>query len=212
VNPNTEIKIIAEIDDANTGEALTVATQGQVVTVRSQEIIARVTAQASRRPGLAAVVLDLLDFDGDEIYFSDVPALHGKTYADALIAFNDASVIGLLAADGTAQVNPAQNTKIKPGMKVIAIAEDDDKVIYTGVREDISKKKVTAVAKKKDPAEHLLIIGWSSMGRTVLNELAGFLPKGSTVHIVAQSRYVAEEELQEPKVWFCEGYLRKRVR
>ena len=199
VNPNTQIKIITEIDDAHTGEALSVATEGQVITVRSQEIIARVTAQASRRPGLSAVILDLLDFDGDEIYFNEVPALIGKTYADALLAFNDASVIGLLNADGTAKVNPPQNTKIKEGMKVIAIAEDDDKVIYTGVREDISKKKVTTVAKKKDPAEHLLIIGWSSMGRTVLNELAGFLPKGSTVHIVAQSRYVAEEELKNLK-------------
>ncbi|MEI7420375.1 MAG: NAD-binding protein, partial [Actinomycetes bacterium] len=46
INPNTNIKIVAEIDDANTGEALTTATDGQVITVRSQEIIARVTAQA----------------------------------------------------------------------------------------------------------------------------------------------------------------------
>lgn len=199
VNPNTEIKIITEIDDAHTGEALSVATQGQVITVRSQEIIARVTAQASRRPGLAAVILDLLDFDGDEIYFNDVPALHGRTYADALLAFNDAAVIGLLNADGTAKVNPAQSTKITAGMKVIAIAEDDDKVVYTGVNEAISKTKVKPVEKKKEAAESLLIIGWSSMGRTVLNELAGFLPKGSTVHIVAQSRYVAPSELENLK-------------
>jgi voltage-gated potassium channel Kch len=199
VNPNTDIKIITEIDDAHTGEALRVATDGQVIAVRSQEVIARVTAQASRRPGLAAVLLDLLDFDGDEIYFNDVPALHGKTYADALLAFNDAAVIGLLNEDGSAMVNPAQSTKIIKGMKIIAIAEDDDKVVYTGVREDISKKKVTPVARKKDSAEHLLIIGWSSMGRTVLNELASFLPKGSTVHIVAQSRYVAADELKNLK-------------
>jgi len=199
VNPNTEIKIITEIDDAHTGEALRVATDGQVIAVRSQEVIARVTAQASRRPGLAAVLLDLLDFAGDEIYFNDVPALQGKTYADALLAFNDAAVIGLLNEDGSAMVNPAQSTKIIKGMKIIAIAEDDDKVVYTGVREDISKKKVTPVARKKDSAEHLLIIGWSSMGRTVLNELASFLPKGSTVHIVAQSRYVAADELKNLK-------------
>ena len=116
VNPNTEIKIITEIDDAHTGEALRVATDGQVIAVRSQEVIARVTAQASRRPGLAAVLLDLLDFDGDEIYFNDVPALHGKTYADALLAFNDAAVIGLLNEDGSAMVNPAQSTIIIKGM------------------------------------------------------------------------------------------------
>ena len=199
VNPNSNIRIVAEIDDANTGEALTTATNGQVITVRSDEIIARVTAQASRRPGLAAVVLDLIDFDGDEIYFANVPALAGKTYADALLAFNDASVIGFVDENGTTFVNPAMDTVIPSNAKIIAIAEDDDKVVYTGVRDDIASKPVKAANRAADPAESLLIIGWSSMGRTVLNELADFLPKGSTVHIVAQSRYVDPAELADLK-------------
>ncbi|NBQ98253.1 MAG: hypothetical protein EBU12_08585 [Microbacteriaceae bacterium] len=199
VNPNPNIRIIAEVDDANTGEALTTATNGQVITVRSHEIVARVTAQASRRPGLAAVVLDLIDFDGDEIYFASVPALAGKTYADALLAFNEAAVIGYVDEHGVAFVNPAMNTSIPNNAKIIAIAEDDDKVIYTGVKEEIANTPVTATSRAADPAESLLIIGWSSMGRTVLNELSGFLPKGSTVHIVAQSRYVDPAELADLK-------------
>jgi len=199
VNPNPNIKIIAEIDDANTGEALTVATNGQVITVRSHEIIARVTAQASRRPGLAAVVLDLLDFEGDEIYFTSVPALAGKTYADALLAFNEAAVIGLVDDEGVTKVNPALATVLTANSRIIAIAEDDDKVVYTGVKEEIANAPVKATSRAADPIENLLIIGWSSMGRTVLNELAGFLPKGSAIHIVAQSRYVAEAELADLK-------------
>jgi len=199
VNPNSNIRIVAEIDDANTGEALTTATNGQVITVRSDEIIARVTAQASRRPGLAAVVLDLIDFDGDEIYFANVPALAGKTYADALLAFNDASVIGFVDENGITFVNPAMDTVIPSNAKIIAIAEDDDKVVYTGVRDDIASKPVKTANRAADPAESLLIIGWSSMGRTVLNELADYLPKGSTVHIVAQSRYVDPAELANLK-------------
>jgi voltage-gated potassium channel Kch len=196
VNPNPSIKIIAEIDDANTGEALTTATNGQVITVRSHEIIARVTAQASRRPGLAAVVLDLLDFAGDEIYFHEVPGLTGKTYADALLAFNEAAIIGLVD-NGVTKVNPPLDTVITAGMQLIAVAEDDDKVVYTGIREDIAASKVVSATRAADPAENLLIIGWSSMGRTVLTELASFLPKGSTVHIVAQSRYVDPAQLAD---------------
>ena len=198
VNPNPNIKIIAEIDDANTGEALRTATNGQVITVRSHEIIARVTAQASRRPGLAAVVLDLLDFAGDEIYFHNVPALTGKTYADALLAFNEAAIIGVVH-NGVTKVNPPLDTVITADMQLIAVAEDDDKVVYTGIREDIAASKVVAATRSADPAENLLIIGWSAMGRTVLGELASFLPKGSTVHIVAQSRYVDPAELADLK-------------
>lgn len=197
VNANSKTKIIAELDDENTAEAITSATNGQVIAVRSQEVIARVTAQASRQPGLAAVTLDLLDFSGDEIYISAIPELVGKTYADALLAFNQASVIGLVDSDGVAKINPPSTSKIAAGSKVIAIAEDDDKIVYSGLRKDLAVKKVTASAATKKPAEHLLFIGWSSMGRAVVSELSHFLPKGSTVHIVAEARHVDPAELKK---------------
>jgi voltage-gated potassium channel Kch len=199
VNANASTRIIAELDDANTAEAISTATKGQVIAVRSHDVIARVTAQASRQPGLAAVTLDLLDFSGDEIYFADVPALVGKTYADALLAFNGASVIGVVDGKGKTHINPAQNSKIGVGSKIIAIAQDDDKIVYTGVRDDIAKKKIPAHKAPVRKPEHLLFIGWSSMGRSVVSELAQFLPKGSTVHIVAEKKHVAPEELKSLK-------------
>jgi K+/H+ antiporter YhaU regulatory subunit KhtT len=199
VNTNANIRIIAEVDDANTAEALQTATQGAVISVRSHDIIARVTAQASRQPGLAAVVLDLLDFDGDEIYFENVPALAGKTYADALLSFNEASVIGLVDDKGVTQINPGLKTKLTANTQIIAIAEDDDKVVYTGVRDDLLKLKSPARKTIVRKPEHLLVIGWSSMGRSVIGELAQFLPKGSSVHIVAQNKFVAPAELADLK-------------
>jgi voltage-gated potassium channel Kch len=196
VNANASTRIIAELDDDHTAEAITTATNGQVIAVRSQHVIARVTAQASRQPGLAAVTLDLLDFAGDEIYITAIPELVGKTYGDALLAFNEASVIGLVDSNGVAQINPKTATKIAAGSKVIAIALDDDKIIYSGIRKDLVSKKVAKKAAGKSKPEHLLFIGWSSMGRAVVNELAEFLPKGSTVHIVAEARHVAPEQLK----------------
>jgi ion channel POLLUX/CASTOR len=199
VNANPATRIIAELDDANTAEAITTSTNGQVIAVRSHDVIARVTAQASRQPGLAAVTLDLLDFAGGEIYFSRVPALEGKTYADALLAFNTASVIGLVDAQGKTSINPKTDTVIQAGSRVIAIAEDDDKIVYTGVREDIANKKIAPFTQPAREPEHLLFIGWSSMGRSVVSELAQFLPKGSTVHIVAEQKHVAVDELKRLK-------------
>lgn len=199
VNTNPNLMMVAELDDPHTAEALQSATEGKVIAIRSHDVIARVTAQASRQPGLAAVTLDLIDFDGDEIYFTEVPALDGKTYRDALLAFNTASVIGLVHPDGRPELNPAVKTVLKPGSKIIAVAEDDDKVVYTGVADAIANKKYKAPAAVKPKAEHLLVIGWSSMGRSVLNELAGYLPTGSSVHIVAQSKFVAASELESLK-------------
>ena len=199
VNANPNLKIIAEVDDASTAEALETATHGAVISVRSHDIIARVTAQASRQPGLAAVSLDLLDFDGDEIYFESVPALAGKTYAEALLAFNEASVIGLVDEKGVTHINPKTSTKLTAGTQIIAIAEDDDKVVYTGVSDELAKFKAPARKTITRKAEHILVIGWSAMGRSVLNELSQFLPKGSSIHIVAQNRYVAPAQLADLK-------------
>ena len=195
VNSNPNLKIVAELDDRDTAEAISVATQGQVLSVRSHEVIARVTAQASRQPGLSTVILDLLDFSGDEIYFSEIPALEGKTYADALLSFNTASVIGLVDAKGKTQLNPKPTTKIGKGSKIIAIAQDDDQVTYTGTREELVKKSAKIAVPAPKP-EHLLVIGWSEMGRSVISELAAFLPKGSTVHILARKSLVAEDQLK----------------
>ncbi len=58
-----------------------------VITVRAADVIARITAQACRQSGLSFVCQDLLDFDGDEIYFQPAPELEGHTFAEALLAF-----------------------------------------------------------------------------------------------------------------------------
>lgn len=194
-NPNQ--KLIVEIDDKNVAQSLATATKGQVIPVRSHDIIARVTAQASRQPGLAAVILDLLDFGGDEIYFQAVPALAGKTYKEALVSFNEASIIGLAHADGTVALNPKGTTKLKANDKVIAVAADDDKVVYTGPTDLVAKLKPVVSKIPARKPEHMLVIGWSAMGRTILEELAPFMVKGSTVHIIAQKDFVKRSETED---------------
>jgi hypothetical protein len=191
---NPHISIVAEVGEAETALAIKSATNGQVQTVRSHDVIARVTAQASRQPGLAAVILDLLNFEGDEIYFASIPALEGSTYGDALLAFNQASVIGLLDSHGVSHLNPPPATTIGSGTTIIAIAADDDRVTYTGV-EKSTAPKVTKRAARPHKAKHILVIGWSSLGRSVITELAQFLSTGSTVHIVATPKYVDPAEL-----------------
>lgn len=194
--PDLTCPIVVEVDDPTFGDALYQATDGRVLAVHSNEIIARVTAQASRQPGLAAVVLDLLDFDGDEIYFQEVPQLVGRTFAESVLAFNEATVIGIQTVGGRTLVHPALNTKILEGDKIIAIAADDDRVIFTGIDENLAPvKRIRNSKSKAQRPEHLLIIGWSQMGGTVLDELAPFLPKGSTVSIIANPNLVDKQHM-----------------
>jgi hypothetical protein len=98
--------VVAEIEDEHIARTIASATDGLVQSVQSSDIIARVTAQAARQPGLASVILDLLDFSGNEIYVAEVPELAGKTYGDALLAFEKSTVIGIETADGKNILNP----------------------------------------------------------------------------------------------------------
>lgn len=195
---NPEVNIVVEDRNSTTGEAFTISKEARQVTVHSQGVIARVAAQVSRQSGLSSAILDLLDFAGDEIYFANVPALAGKTYADAILAFNEASVIGLIDNSST-QLNPPMGRLLSRDTKIIAIAKDDDTVIYTGVREDIAKTQVVETPRQPDKPQNLLIIGWSAMGNIVLNQLAEFLPAGSTVQILAQEKFVNSTQLSDFK-------------
>lgn len=200
VTQNSNISIVAEIDELDHAEALAHATDGQVKAVQSKDVIARVTAQASRQPGLASVVLDLLDFEGDEIYFQDANVLVGKTYGEALTAFESSSIIGLQKADGEILINPAEKTKITFGDKVIAIASDDDQVTFTGLKNDVSKNLAAkSSARRSSKPEHILVIGWSEMGNAVMHELAQFLPAGSSIKILANPKLVETENLKNLK-------------
>jgi K+/H+ antiporter YhaU regulatory subunit KhtT len=198
VAPHSTANIIVEIDDIEHAAALAHATNGQVVAVQAQDVIARVTAQASRQPGLAAVILDLLDFDGDEIYFADATEVVGRTFGDVLTAFEKASVIGLLSYDDTIMINPDVKRRITHGDQLIALAEDDDRIIFTGYRDDLANvTAVTPANQRTQHPEHLLVIGWSTMGHAVLSELGSFLPAGSSIHVMANPELVDTSGLDD---------------
>ncbi len=74
------------------------------------------------------IYTELLDFDGDEIYFQEEPAVVGKQFGEALLAYEDSSLIGLRRHDGTILLNPPMDLHIASGDKVIAISSDDDTI------------------------------------------------------------------------------------
>ncbi len=179
----TSAHVVAELENADHARTLRMLTEGRIVTIQADEIIAQVTAQACHQAGLASVFRELLDFDGDEIYFSAVEELVGIAYRDILLAFEGCSVLGWVTDAGVVELNPPATSVYGAGYELISVAEDDDKVIFTGVV-DAPAVAVDVNQAFEEAPQKVLIVGWSDLGPAVLSELDEFLAPGSSVDLM----------------------------
>ncbi len=126
--------VIAEVTADDTARTLRTVSNNRVLTVSSDRVVAEVTAQACLQSGLAGVFSELLAFEGDEMYFTNVPELSGRRYAESQLAFEKSSVIGRITGDGIVQLNPTADTVIDADDRLILVAEDDSTIEFTGVQ------------------------------------------------------------------------------
>jgi hypothetical protein len=154
----------------------------------TNDLIARVVAQTSRQSGLSVVYTELMNFGGDEIYFTDVPgSLVGRTYGDSLLVYEDSSVMGLKRADGTILMNPPMETDIRTGDRLFAISEDDDTIRLSGLTSIPVDEAMIRSSKKagKSAPEKCLILGWNRSGATIVCELDNYVTKGSRTTVLS---------------------------
>lgn len=184
--------IVAELVNEDNVEAAKMVGKDEVELVVAEDLISRITVQTSLQTGLSIVYKELLDFGGDEIYFADAPDLKGKTYGDALLAYEDCAVIGIANENGRVKLNPSPATKFGAGDKVMAIAEDDDRVKISGMPQIFENQIIARSASAKE-VDRILILGWNSKGATIIRELDNYLLKDSELTIVSEN---AENEAE----------------
>lgn len=192
---DNSIAIIAQINNSFYIKDLANIKNINFTPVLSQNIITNVTAQALRQKGIGAVILDLLDFEGDEIYFSEIPQLINKTYTDAILSFENSSVIGIVESNGNTKLNPSSDTIIQKGDKIILISEDDSTIFYEPQQLlHINNFKLSA-NKSRVEEKSILFIGWSEMGINIFNSLAPFLSENSNITVLYLQNYVDKNNL-----------------
>ena len=180
--------IVTQVRNPRTLDVLKlISTKDHITPLVTGDLIARVTAQTSRQSGLSGVYTELLDFGGDEIYFSDVSGLEGKTYGEALTAFEDSTVIGMQDGAGAVSLNPAMDTRFSSGDKVIAIAADDDRIKLSGLDQiPVDESVINGIHEATPPKpERALILSWNTAGPVIVNELDHYVIPGSEVLVVS---------------------------
>jgi hypothetical protein len=185
--------VVIELKDPDLGHTLREIIGDRVVSVTSDGLIAELTAQACRQKGLSQVFRDLLDFDGDEIYFGKFPELSGRTFADARLSFESCSVIGLMGTEGRVLLNPEPARPISAEDEIIALARDDSEFVLSSVR------SASSTPLRGTPGggevQQLLILGWSRLAPIVLRELHEFLPESTRVDVAVDPELVDPVEV-----------------
>jgi voltage-gated potassium channel Kch len=180
--------IVAEIQDPENLEAARLVGGDETVLIDKSETISRLIVQTSRQSGLSAAYTELLDFEGAEIYFRDDPALAGRSFGDALHAYEECTVIGLRDGAGKVRLNPPADTTIAPGEEIIAIAEDDEDLLNAtadGHGDALDEAVILDPQPQESRPLRALVLGWNHRAPSVINELDDYVVPGSVVTVVA---------------------------
>lgn len=212
--------IVAEIDDEENMEAAELVGQGEAIYVRSSSMLVRIAAQTCRQSGLSMIYSDVLDYEGDEIYFQPEPALAGKSYKDALFSYEKSAVLGLMRGDsGEILINPPMDTVVVKGDSVIAISEDDTTVIMSDrTQTEFDEQHFSQQQRAEDQPEQNVLLGWNAKGVRIIQELDKYVAPGSVITVIAEREGLADrlaelgKSLQNQKIeLIIDDITRRRV-
>src|SRR5262245_59813411 len=171
---------VAEINDPRNLRVARMVGGAETELVLTAQLIARIIAQTCRQSGLSAVYTELLDFEGDEIYFQEVPGLVGKTFGEALLAYESSAVLGLCQVGGTPKLNPPMDTRLNPGDPIIAVSEDDDTIRLSGLSDlKIDEGAIRLHEPLPHKPERTLLLGWNERAPDIISQLDTYVAPGS---------------------------------
>jgi voltage-gated potassium channel Kch/K+/H+ antiporter YhaU regulatory subunit KhtT len=187
--------IVAEIGDKKNLDVAKMVGKDEVELIASNDLIARITVQTSLQSGLSIVYTELMDFDGDEIYFSQDASLVGKTFGEILNRFNESSVMGIY--NSKAILNPPMDYVISEEDQIVLITEDDDKAVVNDEADvSISQDAFNEAEDMVVGPSNILIMGWNLRGKMILTEFNNYLKKGSQVTIVSSDESTEKAVLE----------------
>ncbi|WP_113700152.1 CASTOR/POLLUX-related putative ion channel [Nonomuraea lactucae] len=176
--------VVAAVAATRNIPAARLAGGGEVHLVDSDDTASRLIVQSSRQSGMSVVCMDLLNFDGGEIYMRPGAEVAGRTYGQALDAYETASAIGLRGPSGVT-LNPPMDTPITAGDQVIVIAQDDSR-IRLAARGPAVDESALAVAERAAPqAERTLLLNWNGRAGQIIRYLDAYVAPGSVLEIAA---------------------------
>jgi voltage-gated potassium channel Kch len=209
--------IVTEIQDVTNMEAARLVGKEEATIFLISDIIAHIIAQTCRQSGLSVVYTELLNFEGDEIYFNEQPELVGHTFGEALLMYEDSAVIGLLPHGGEPRLNPPMDIIVQSGDMLIVVSENETTVHLSHLHNPpVQANLIRLQTPRKPEPEFTLILGWNKRGATIISELDQYVPPGSMTTVVDELAEVGieidqiKEALKNQAITFRTGNITDR--
>jgi voltage-gated potassium channel Kch len=177
--------VVAAVRQSLNLPAALLAAGPDAVVVDAEDIAVRIVVESYRQSGLSSVCVDLLDFAGNELYLRAEPALSGRTYGEALHAYELGRPIGLRHVDGTVVVNPPMQTRIADTDQVIVIADDDLLIQLADEPVAVDEHAIITAPHRAPTPDRTLLLGWNTRAPKILDLLDGFVEPGSILDVAA---------------------------
>jgi voltage-gated potassium channel Kch len=186
-------QIAAEIRDGSNADVARIVGGKELQLILADDLISRIVVHSSRQSGLSGVYSELLDFDGCEIYTIEQPDIVGKSFAAAVMAYENSTLIGVCDDQGVVQLNPPLGRIFKAGERAIIVAEDDAAIRAGSVDIRIEKDAILPVPHREPRPERTLILGWNRRGPMIAFELSRYVAPGSLLTIAADTPELADD-------------------
>ncbi len=180
------VHMVALITNPDNVQAARIVGGDQAEIVLAGDIIARMVAQTCLQSGLSVVYQELLDYGGDEIYFHNEPDLTGKSFAEAILMYEESGVIGLQKEGAAPVLNPPMDTRIEKNDNIIVISEDDDTVVLSELTNpEIQSDLICHLEEEETGPARIIMLGWNWRAPIIIRELSNYLKPGSYLKLIA---------------------------
>ena len=181
-----ELNIVAEVFFENHRKIVSEISPEEVVSVDTNDILAKILVQTSRSVGLSVVYGEILSFDGCEMYFHEAE-WNGAIWEDLPFHFPDGIPMGIRHADGTLDINPAADVKMQDDDSILILAEDDSTIDFRSEPIASARDLKLAGGRRKIQVETNLIIGWTDKIEIIIREYADYVQAGSKINIMMRA-------------------------
>ena len=187
--------VVAAVTQSGNLAAARLAGGAAAQVIDADDISIRLLVQSHRQIGLCTVCTDLLDFEGNELYLHREASLTGRTFGEALDAYELGAPIGLRTAAGVVCLNPSMDTTLAGTDELIVLAEDDVLIRTTTSPTPFDEAAITAPCPERLPATRTLMLGWNHRAPKIVALLDSFAEPSSQLVVASETKGPARRSL-----------------